>query len=114
MDAIARVQLRRVADQISTTHNMKLDVSNAAYDAIADIGFDPRYGARPLKRAVQNHVLHPLSILLLEGACREGEVIRVRASSERNDTEEEWRFGAKGSESSAEKGVVILRNRAVD
>merc|ERR1711865_331942 len=82
MDQIASVQLDRVATRMLETHNMTLDVSPTALSAIADIGYDPRYGARPLKRAVQSHVLNPLSKLVLESTILEGETVRVRTRGE--------------------------------
>ena len=82
MDQIASVQLDRVATRMLETHNMTLDVSPTALSAIADVGYDPRYGARPLKRAVQSHVLNPLSKLVLESTILEGETVRVRTRGE--------------------------------
>jgi ATP-dependent Clp protease ATP-binding subunit ClpB len=65
MGSIAQVQLDKVKTRLLNTHNMTLDVSSAAASSVADIGYDPRYGARPLKRCVQSHVLNPLSKLVL-------------------------------------------------
>ncbi len=44
-------------------------------------GYDPRFGARPLRRAVQQHVLNPLARLILDGGVRDGEAVRVRRLS---------------------------------
>ena len=42
-------------------------------------GYDPAYGARPLKRAIQRHILDPLAMRVLEGEFREGDVVKVDA-----------------------------------
>jgi ATP-dependent Clp protease ATP-binding subunit ClpB len=56
---------------------MELDLSEKAADLLAEAGFDPLYGARPLKRAIQNLLQNPLSRDLLGGAFVEGDTIRV-------------------------------------
>ena len=117
MDRIAEVQLEKIRARVYNTHDMSLNVSEAAQTAIADVGYDPRYGARPLKRAVQSHVLNPLSRLVLESTVREGEVIRVRTCGEVKEMGEEH-FGWVGYRGDSEDvhvteedgNVVILRN----
>ena len=49
---------------------MKLDVSPAALAEIAKVGFDPVFGARPLKRAIQQRIENPVARLILEGTLR--------------------------------------------
>jgi ATP-dependent Clp protease ATP-binding subunit ClpA len=56
---------------------LTLDVTPAAAEFLANEGFDPVYGARPLKRAIQRRVLDPLSLELLEGKFHEGDHIVV-------------------------------------
>jgi ATP-dependent Clp protease ATP-binding subunit ClpB len=56
---------------------MKLQVSEAALSEIAAAGFDPVYGARPLKRAIQSQLENPLSKLILEGKFAAKDTIRV-------------------------------------
>jgi ATP-dependent Clp protease ATP-binding subunit ClpB len=56
-----------------------LELSNAARQYLADAGFDPVYGARPLKRVIQREVQDPLALALLRGEFREGETVRVDA-----------------------------------
>ena len=56
---------------------MKLDISEAALDELAKVGFDPVFGARPLKRAIQQRVENPLSRLILEGKFVPKDVIPV-------------------------------------
>ncbi len=58
---------------------MKLDISEAALDLLGNIGFDPVYGARPLKRAIQQQLENPLARQILEGKFGSGDSIRVEA-----------------------------------
>jgi ATP-dependent Clp protease ATP-binding subunit ClpB len=64
--AIARIQLK-VLDSRLEKMDMKLDVSSRALAELAKAGFDPVFGARPLKRAIQREIENPVSKLILEG-----------------------------------------------
>lgn len=64
--AIAQIQLDRLAKRMET-QGYQIRFSDAALDFIADIGYDPVYGARPLKRAIQNEVENPLAQQILSG-----------------------------------------------
>ena len=74
--AIAKIQLRQLEARLDKLE-MKLDVSEAALDEIAKVGFDPVFGARPLKRAIQQRIENPLSRLILEGRFGPKDVIPV-------------------------------------
>lgn len=63
---IAKIQLR-VLEQRLAKMDMSMEVTDAALQKIAEVGFDPVYGARPLKRAIQQEIENPLSKLILEG-----------------------------------------------
>ncbi|WP_217125647.1 ATP-dependent chaperone ClpB [Hydrogenophilus thiooxidans] len=63
---IARIQLKRLEKRLAR-HDMALKVTDAALMEIAKVGYDPVYGARPLKRAIQEHIENPLAKALLEG-----------------------------------------------
>ena len=77
--AIARIQLQVLAKRLAKM-DIKLDVSDAALQKIAEAGFDPVYGARPLKRAIQQEIENPLSKLLLEGRFGPKDTILVTVS----------------------------------
>lgn len=64
--AIAKIQIDKLAKRVAAL-DVVLDVTDAALDEIAKVGFDPLYGARPLKRAVQEHIENEVARLLLEG-----------------------------------------------
>jgi ATP-dependent Clp protease ATP-binding subunit ClpB len=71
---IVEIQLRRF-DKLLADKNLSLDVTDAAKDLLAEEGYDPAFGARPLKRALQKHVLDPLAIRLLQGEFKPGDRI---------------------------------------
>jgi len=78
---IARIQLRVLAQRIERM-DMKLEVSDAAVAELAKAGFDPVFGARPLKRAIQQRIENPLSQLILQGRFGPKDVIPVEADGE--------------------------------
>ncbi|MFZ9035647.1 MAG: ATP-dependent chaperone ClpB [Francisellaceae bacterium] len=76
--AIAMIQINRVNKRLKE-RDLSLEVSATAMDKIADHGFDPVFGARPLKRAIQQSIENPLATELLEGKFLPGETIMVDA-----------------------------------
>ncbi|TAG47462.1 MAG: ATP-dependent chaperone ClpB [Betaproteobacteria bacterium] len=75
---IAKIQLQRLEDRLAKL-DLKIEVSEAALDLLCEAGFDPVYGARPLKRAIQQSLENPLSKALLAGKFVPGAVIEVDA-----------------------------------
>jgi ATP-dependent Clp protease ATP-binding subunit ClpB len=75
---IVEIQLNRLTRRLQQ-QNIVLELSDPAKAFIAREGYDPVYGARPLKRAIQRHILDPLSMDILEGKFREGQTILVDA-----------------------------------
>ena len=73
---IVEIQLSRLTKRLED-QKITLDLSDRAKAFIAREGYDPVYGARPLKRAIQKHILDPLSLDILEGKFHEGQTIRV-------------------------------------
>jgi ATP-dependent Clp protease ATP-binding subunit ClpB len=71
-------QLERVRERLSE-RGITLELTDAAKEALAEAGWDPAYGARPLKRAIQRLVENPLALRLLEGDFGDGDTIRVDA-----------------------------------
>ena len=78
---IVGIQLRRVAARLEE-RNIVLEVTDKAEEFLAQEGYDPVYGARPLKRAIQRSLLDPLSLELLEGRFKDGDAIKVDAAGE--------------------------------
>jgi ATP-dependent Clp protease ATP-binding subunit ClpB len=76
---IVEIQLSRLTKRLED-QKITLDLSDRAKAFIAREGYDPVYGARPLKRAIQKHILDPLSLDILEGKFHEGQTLRVDVS----------------------------------
>jgi ATP-dependent Clp protease ATP-binding subunit ClpB len=73
---IVDIQLRRVRDLLAE-RGYTLEVSEAAREFLAEVGYDPDFGARPLKRAIQRELQDPLALRILSGEFHEGDLIRV-------------------------------------
>jgi ATP-dependent Clp protease ATP-binding subunit ClpB len=76
IESIARIQLQRLAERLAQ-REMRLEVSDAALAQLARAGFDPVFGARPLKRAIQQHIENPVARLILEGKFGPKDVVPV-------------------------------------
>ena len=78
MDGIVKIQLagleRRLADRKIT-----LDMDEAAMNWLADEGYDPVFGARPLKRVIQRSLQNPLAEMMLGGEVLDGQTVKVSA-----------------------------------
>ena len=73
---IVTVQLARVHQRLAA-QGLAVELTNAALDQFATEGYDPAYGARPLKRVIQRKLLDPLSLAILEGTFKSGDTIQV-------------------------------------
>src|SRR5213083_2805041 len=76
IDEIVELQLERLRHRLAERH-ITLELTDAAKEALAEAGWDPAYGARPLKRAIQRLVENPLALRLLEGDFADGDTVRV-------------------------------------
>ncbi|MDW8313131.1 MAG: ATP-dependent chaperone ClpB [Burkholderiales bacterium] len=77
---IAKIQLGRLEARLAKL-DLKLELSDAALEVLCEAGFDPVYGARPLKRAIQQTIENPLSKELLAGKYPPGATVRVDAKA---------------------------------
>jgi ATP-dependent Clp protease ATP-binding subunit ClpB len=77
---IVDLQLERLRARLAD-RTIELEMTDAAKETLADAGWDPAYGARPLKRAIQRLVENPLALRLLEGDFADGDTIRVDAQN---------------------------------
>ena len=73
---VAQLQVKRVQEQLKE-HNLTLEVRDDAYDLLAQRGYDPAFGARPLRRIITNLIEDPLSEGVLEGRFRPGDTVVV-------------------------------------
>ena len=78
MDEIVKIQLRGV-EKLLAERRMTLDLDNFALNWLADRGYDPIYGARPLKRVIQKELVDVIAKKLLGGEIDDGSVIHVTA-----------------------------------
>jgi ATP-dependent Clp protease ATP-binding subunit ClpB len=78
---IVEIQLGRLEQRLAQ-QNLTLDVDAAAKKLLASEGYDPQFGARPLKRAIQEHLLDPLATKLLAGEFKPGDKIKVTAKDD--------------------------------
>ena len=78
---IAKIQLKKLAARVEA-QDIKLAVNDEALAEIAKVGFDPLYGARRLKRAIQDHIENGLSRLLLAGSVKPGDTVTVGAKGD--------------------------------
>jgi len=81
MSGIVDIQLGHLR-KLLADHKIELEMDEAARTWLADTGYDPVYGARPLKRVIQTHLQNPLATMLLEGTVRDGETVRVSAGED--------------------------------
>jgi ATP-dependent Clp protease ATP-binding subunit ClpB len=81
MDNIVRIQLQRV-EKLLADRRMALSLDDSALVWLGDKGYDPVYGARPLKRVIQKELIDPIARKLLAGDIEDGSVIAVSAGEE--------------------------------
>jgi ATP-dependent Clp protease ATP-binding subunit ClpB len=79
---IASIQLRQLSNRLQS-HGYGLDVTDEALSLLGEAGFDPVYGARPLKRAIQQQIENPLAQKILAGEFSQGDTIRVDVDGDR-------------------------------
>ncbi len=102
---IVEIQFGRVQQIADKNHDLSLELSDDAKDWLADRGYDPAFGARPLKRVMKRHVSNGLSQALLDGTIADGDHVRI----ERADDEEGLTFEAvapAGAEQAADAAAT--------
>jgi len=86
MKEIVTLQMHEI-DQRLAEHGLEVELTGKAQQWLADQGYDPSFGARPLKRILQKHVESPLSVSLLSGDFKEGDKVIVNVNKEENGLE---------------------------
>jgi ATP-dependent Clp protease ATP-binding subunit ClpB len=81
MGQIVDIQLRRL-QKLLADRKITLAVDDAAKDWLGKKGYDPAYGARPLKRAIQKYVQDPLAEMVLAGKIHHGETVKISAGQD--------------------------------
>lgn len=75
--AIARLQIQHLADTLRDNHEMTLEITEEGLDWLSTLGYDPQYGARPLRRVIQKKILDELSKMILAGKVQKGSTIII-------------------------------------
>lgn len=81
MTGIVEVQLQRLR-KLLAARNMDIVLDDKAKEWLANVGYDPVYGARPLKRVIQRNVQDPVAQLILEGKAQENQTLKVRVAGD--------------------------------
>jgi ATP-dependent Clp protease ATP-binding subunit ClpB len=97
---IVLIQMQRI-DRMLSDQKIKIELTPAAQDYLADIGYDPIYGARPLKRAIQREIQNPIATKILETTFGEGDTIFVDC------VDRSLTFGTKPSKTKKSAPAVI-------
>jgi ATP-dependent Clp protease ATP-binding subunit ClpC len=84
MVEIVDLQMMEVAERLNE-HGLGVELTPIARQWLADVGYDPAFGARPLKRALQKHVESPLSVKLLAGEFKKGDTVLVDVDEEQDE-----------------------------
>jgi len=82
MREIVDLNMKEVQERLNE-HGLKVELTQSARDWLADVGFDPNFGARPLRRALQKYVESPLSVSLLSGQFASGNTILVEVDPDK-------------------------------
>jgi ATP-dependent Clp protease ATP-binding subunit ClpB len=77
--AIVDLQVERLVRRVRE-RGIEVELTDEAAQLLGNLGYDPTYGARPLKRTIQKHLVDPLAMAILEGEFREGDTVRVDAA----------------------------------
>jgi ATP-dependent Clp protease ATP-binding subunit ClpC len=83
MEDIVILQMKEVQDRLNE-HNITVELTDAARKWLAKAGYDPAFGARPLRRAIQKHVESPLSVELLGNKLKDGAAVKVDVDEKEN------------------------------
>lgn len=81
MDGIVDIQLSRL-DSLLVDRKITLDLDQKSRDWLADKGYDPVYGARPLKRVIQKYIQNPLADMILAGQVQDGQKVQISVKSD--------------------------------
>ncbi len=76
---IVELQVDRLVARVRE-RGIEVSLTDDATVLLGNLGYDPTYGARPLKRTIQKHLVDPLALAILEGEFREGDTVRVEAA----------------------------------
>jgi ATP-dependent Clp protease ATP-binding subunit ClpB len=79
LSEIVDIQVSRLVERVSTQREIEVELTDDARTLLGNLGYDPTYGARPLKRVIQKRLVDPLALAILEGRFVPGDTVRVEA-----------------------------------
>jgi ATP-dependent Clp protease ATP-binding subunit ClpB len=80
LSEIVEIQVSRLVERVRTQREIEVELSAEARTLLGNLGYDPTYGARPLKRVIQKRLVDPLALAILEGRFVPGDTVRVDAN----------------------------------
>src|SRR5262249_52161104 len=83
LEKIINIQLMNLQKILDQKH-LKMELGQPAREHLAQLGYDPVYGARPLKRTIQQYLQNPLAMELLQGKIKEGDTVKVEFDSQKD------------------------------
>ena len=78
MASLLALRLREIEERVGKQHKIQIALTPEASEWLCEAGYSPSYGARPLNRAIKNHLLDPLSKLIIAGGIRDDETAHVQ------------------------------------
>ena len=105
LETIVEFELRKVTKRL-TDHGLRIDISNEAKDFLIDKGTNSDFGARPLRRAIEQYVEDPLSEEILRGAFKGKDLIKITVKSEDETNKHLYFEAVKSGEKQEEKAVA--------
>lgn len=97
MTGIVQIQLKRLGSRLAERH-IVLDLDEQALNWLADAGYEPMYGARPLKRLIQRELENPLAMAILEGRIKDNSIVKIRVVNDKLDIVEDVPTGEETAE----------------
>ena len=82
---IVDIRIRQLFNRLHEDKRIDLHLNDQVKDLLADEGFDPIYGARPLQRAIQRRILNPLAMKVIEGTIKSGQIVEISRGGANND-----------------------------
>jgi ATP-dependent Clp protease ATP-binding subunit ClpB len=80
LSSIVDLQVARLIERVRTQREIEVELTDDARTLLGNLGYDPTYGARPLKRVIQKRLVDPLALAILEGRFVAGDTVRVEAA----------------------------------
>lgn len=82
---IVDIQIEDYLDMVSRDKNIDIKLTKDAKDFLADVGYDPQFGARPLRRMIQKYLLDKLAMKIIEGDVKDGDKLKVDKQNDKSE-----------------------------